>query len=69
MHRDQIDDVESLREQGRRARSRVIHDLPRYLDQFEANVQARGGHVRRCATDEEARAAIVEICLSREPSS
>jgi L-lactate dehydrogenase complex protein LldF len=61
----QIDDVESLREQGRRARSRAIRDLPRYLDRFEANVHARGGHVRRCATDEEARAAIVEICLSR----
>jgi L-lactate dehydrogenase complex protein LldF len=61
----QIDDVEALREQGRRARSRVIQDLPRYLDEFEANVQARGGHVRRCATDEDARAAIVEICVSR----
>ena len=62
---DQIEDIESLREQGRRARSRAIRDLPRYLDQFEANIHARGGQVRRCATDEEARAAIVEICLSR----
>ena len=62
---DQIEDIETLREQGRRARSRAIRDLPRYLDQFEANVRARGGQVRRCANDEEARAAIVEICLSR----
>jgi L-lactate dehydrogenase complex protein LldF len=59
----EIDDIEALREEGREARSRVIRDLPRYIDEFERNLQARGGQVHRCATDEEARAAILRICL------
>lgn len=61
----EIDDIETLRDQGREARSKVIRELPRYLDEFEANVRARGGQVHRCATDEEARSAVVGICVSR----
>ncbi|MGZ8707084.1 MAG: LUD domain-containing protein, partial [Gaiellaceae bacterium] len=58
----ELDDIEALRERGREARTRAIKDLPRYLDEFQRNVEARGGRVHRCASDADARAAIVEIC-------
>jgi L-lactate dehydrogenase complex protein LldF len=60
----QLDDVEALRERGREARSRAIQGLPRYLDEFQRNVEARGGHVHRCATDAEATETIAGICRS-----
>lgn len=60
----QMEDIDHLRNLGREARSRVIKDLPRYVDEFERNVQARGGRVHRCETDEEARTAILSVCLA-----
>ncbi len=57
-----LDDVETLRERGRVARSRAIKELPHYLDEFQRNLEARGGRVHRCASDADARAAVVEIC-------
>jgi L-lactate dehydrogenase complex protein LldF len=56
-----LGDVEALRERAREIRSRTIADLDRHLADFERAVRARGGHVHRCATSEEARDAIVEI--------
>jgi L-lactate dehydrogenase complex protein LldF len=61
---DAIDDVEELRERGRVARSKVISELPRYMDEFERNARARGADVHRCATDDDACAKIVEICIA-----
>jgi L-lactate dehydrogenase complex protein LldF len=58
----QLDDVEAMRDRARDARTRAIKDLPRYLDEFQGKVEARGGRVHRCATDADARAAIVSIC-------
>jgi L-lactate dehydrogenase complex protein LldF len=55
-------DLEALRERGREARTRAIRDLPRYLDEFERAVTARGGRVHRAADAAEARATIVDIC-------
>jgi L-lactate dehydrogenase complex protein LldF len=60
-----LDDVEVLRERGREARTRAIKNLPRHLDEFQRNVEARGGYVHRCATDEAARNTILEICRAR----
>lgn len=57
-----LDDAQAMRERGREARTRAIKDLPRYLEQFQRNVEARGGHVTRCATDADAREAIMAIC-------
>jgi L-lactate dehydrogenase complex protein LldF len=59
---EKLDDVEALREQGREARTRAIKNLPGYLDEFQRNVEARGGHVHRCATDTEACDKIIDIC-------
>jgi len=59
---DELDDIESLREQGRALRTATIDELDRYLDQFQRAVEARGGRVHRCTDDAEARAKIVEIC-------
>jgi len=60
----QLDDAEALREQGREARTRAIKNLSRYLDEFQGNVEARGGHVHRCSTDAEAAETIADICRS-----
>ncbi len=57
-----LDDVERLREAGREIRTRTIAELDRHLDTFTAAVEARGGHVRRCATAEEAQQYAVEVC-------
>lgn len=59
-----LDDVERLREAGREIRTRTIAELDRHLDTFTAAVEARGGHVQRCATAEEAQQYVVEICRS-----
>jgi L-lactate dehydrogenase complex protein LldF len=58
---DALGDVEALRERAREIRSRTIADLDRHLADFERAVRARGGHVHRCATSDEARDAIVGI--------
>jgi L-lactate dehydrogenase complex protein LldF len=55
-------DLESLRERASRIRGEAVRNLPRYLDEFQAAVEARGGHVHRCASAEEAQAAVVRIC-------
>jgi L-lactate dehydrogenase complex protein LldF len=58
----ELPDVEDLRERGREARSRAVGRLEQNLDRFQRALEARGGRVHRCATDADARAAIVEIC-------
>jgi L-lactate dehydrogenase complex protein LldF len=57
-----LDDVQTLREQGREIKTRTIKALDEYLDAFQTAVEARGGHVHRCADAAEARAKITEIC-------
>jgi L-lactate dehydrogenase complex protein LldF len=55
-------DLEALRERASEVRARAVRDLPRHLDEFQAAVEARGGHVHRCETAADARNAIVRIC-------
>ena len=57
-----LDDVESLRERGRAIRTNTIADLDRYLDEFRAALESRGGHFHFCRTADEASAKAVEIC-------
>jgi L-lactate dehydrogenase complex protein LldF len=59
---EEVEDVEGLRDAGHEIRSRTIADLERYLREFTRAVEAQGGTVHRCATADDARAAIVEIC-------
>src|SRR5262245_41455212 len=56
------EELEPLRERGREIRLRAIRDLDRHLDRFQRAVESRGGRVHRCATAEEARERVVEIC-------
>ncbi|MHB1329892.1 MAG: LUD domain-containing protein, partial [Gemmatimonadales bacterium] len=54
-------DWESLRERARAARLEGISHLDRYLEQFEASVQANGGTVWWARTAEEACRYVTEI--------
>jgi L-lactate dehydrogenase complex protein LldF len=53
--------VEELRERAHEIRMRVVDDLDRHLDEFEAAARARGVVVHRAADAAEASAAVVEI--------
>ena len=59
---EELPDVEALRERAHEIRTRTIDELDRHLDDFARALEERGGHVHRCRTAEEARAAVVEIC-------
>jgi L-lactate dehydrogenase complex protein LldF len=61
---DALDDVEALREQGREIRVRTVGALDAHLDAFQLALEARGGHVHRCADAAEARTRITEICTA-----
>jgi len=58
----ELDDVEALRDAGHEIRSRTIADLERHVGEFSRAVETRGGTVHRCASADDACAAIVEIC-------
>src|SRR5205807_1390482 len=51
-----------LREEGRAIKDHVLAYLDFYLELYERNVAASGGHVHWARTAEEARAAILDIC-------
>lgn len=51
-----------LRQQGRGARLRALHDLPDLLEQLEANITTAGGHVLWAADAAEANRHIIDIC-------
>jgi L-lactate dehydrogenase complex protein LldF len=61
-----LDDVEALREEGREIKTRTIAALHEYLDAFQRALEARGGHVHRCADAAAARAKITEICTAAD---
>jgi L-lactate dehydrogenase complex protein LldF len=58
----ELEDVEALRERGHEIRMRTIADLDRHVAEFTAALEARGGRVRFCATAEEARSYVVDVC-------
>jgi L-lactate dehydrogenase complex protein LldF len=58
-------DFEALREQGRAIRDHALSHLDKLLEQFERNVQARGGHVHWARDAAEARSIILEILRAR----
>ena len=59
---EELEDVGALRERAREIRARTIDDLDRHLDDFARALEARGGHVHRCASAEEAARVVVEVC-------
>lgn len=51
-----------LRDRAKRIKEHTLANLDRYLEQLEAAVQARGGHVHWARDAEEAAACVVRIC-------
>ena len=58
---DEIDDWEALREAGSTTKRYVMAHLPELLEQFEAQVTARGGHVHWARDAEEAGRIVTEL--------
>jgi L-lactate dehydrogenase complex protein LldF len=58
----ELPELEDLRERARAIRSDTMKELDRHLDDFTQAVEARGGHVHRCAGAEDARETIVRVC-------
>ncbi|MFN8530375.1 MAG: LutB/LldF family L-lactate oxidation iron-sulfur protein [Anaerolineae bacterium] len=54
--------AQALRQQGRAARLRAMNELPELLEQVEANLTARGGHVLWAQNAEEANQHVIDIC-------
>jgi L-lactate dehydrogenase complex protein LldF len=61
-----LPEFEQLRDAGRDIKNHVLANLDFYLERFEENVTANGGHVHWCRTPAEARETILEICRRRE---
>ncbi len=59
---DELPHTPALRQQGRGAKLRALHDLPELLEQLEANVTAAGGHVLWAKDAAEANQHVLEIC-------
>jgi L-lactate dehydrogenase complex protein LldF len=56
----------ALRQQGRGAKLRALHDLPELLEQLEANVTAAGGHVLWARDAAEANQHVLDICVRHQ---
>src|SRR5665213_3224577 len=57
-----LPEFEALREEGRAIKDHALAHLDFYLELYERNVIARGGHVHWARDAAEARAAVLEIC-------
>jgi L-lactate dehydrogenase complex protein LldF len=60
----EVPDWEELRDAGRAIKADVLANLDEYLLQFEAAVQAAGGHVHWARDAAEANAAVAEVARS-----
>jgi L-lactate dehydrogenase complex protein LldF len=58
---EELPDWEELREAGKAIKTDVLANLPEYLVQFEAAVEAAGGHVHWARNAAEANAAVAEV--------
>jgi L-lactate dehydrogenase complex protein LldF len=58
----ELSEVEALRDRAHEIRMQTIESLDRHLAEFTSAVESRGGHVRFCATDEDARNYVVDLC-------
>jgi L-lactate dehydrogenase complex protein LldF len=57
-----LPEFERLRDIGRDIKNHTLANLDFYLETWADNVERSGGHVHWCATADEARAAVLEIC-------
>src|SRR5579872_1947633 len=61
-----LPEFEALRDQGKAIKDHTLEHLDYYLETFERNVTARGGHVHWCRTPGEARETVLAICRALE---
>ena len=66
---DRLPEFEQLSQRGRELKDHVLAHLDYYLERFERNCKAAGGHVHLCATPEDARQAVLKICQSVDAKS
>src|SRR3954471_18862924 len=59
---ERLPEFEALREEGSAIKDHTLAHLDFYLELYERNVAASGGHVHWARNAEEARAAILDIC-------
>ena len=60
-----LPDAEAMRDRAHEIRMRVIDDLDRHMDEFEAALRRNGVHVARARTAAEASAYVVDLCRRR----
>ena len=58
---DALPEWEQIRSTAREIKEHTLAHLDFYLQEFEANVEAQGGHVHWCSTPEEACTTVVQI--------
>ena len=61
---DRLPEFEELSQRGRELKDHVLGNLDFYLERFERNCKAAGGHVHWCSTAEDAQQAVLKICQS-----
>jgi len=66
---DSLPEFEALRTRGREIKDHVLNNLDHYLEVFERNCTAAGGHVHWCPTADDARAVILELCRKADARS
>jgi len=59
---ERLPEFEDLRDAARDIKNHTLDHLDHYLERFEGQVTANGGHVYWCADADAARQTIVEIC-------
>jgi L-lactate dehydrogenase complex protein LldF len=59
---DELRDFEARRERAHEIRMKAVRNIDLYLGAFTRALEGRGGHVKICATAEEACAYVVEVC-------
>jgi L-lactate dehydrogenase complex protein LldF len=59
-----LPEFDTLRDEARAIKEHTLAHLDFYLERFEQQVTAQGGHVHWCRTAEEARETVLKICRS-----
>jgi L-lactate dehydrogenase complex protein LldF len=59
---ERLPEFEALRDTARDIKNHTLEHLDLYLERYEENLRAAGGHLHWCATAEDARAAVLKIC-------
>lgn len=61
---ERMPEFETLRDEARDIKDHALANLDFYLEKFESQVLAQGGHVHWCVTPDDARNTVLEICKS-----